>query len=65
MQVQLRTTGTNISSLLDIFSNVGQTLYEDQIHLKKDGRGESLGYRLMAERIAKVLGERWKLKARR
>jgi hypothetical protein len=63
--LDLRRERIPIFSMLDIFAGVEDTLYDDPIHLKFDNRGESLGYQLMAERMAATLAEVWQLRARR
>ncbi len=57
----LRNEAIPIFSLLDIFENVSETIYMDQIHCNKSPSGESLGYKIMAERIAKVIEKTWGL----
>jgi hypothetical protein len=57
----LRTHGTPIFSLLDLFEHNTETLYDDPIHLRRAPDGTSEGYRLMAERMAAVLGRTWHL----
>jgi hypothetical protein len=61
----LRREEIPVFSLLEIFAGIEETLYDDPIHLKRDTRGESLGYRLMAEKIAHTLAEAWKLRSKR
>jgi hypothetical protein len=53
--------GTPVFSLLDVFAQSNQTLYADVIHLRQEPDGTSEGYRLMAERMAAILGETWQL----
>jgi hypothetical protein len=53
--------GTPIFSLLDLFDANTETLYADVIHLRQTADGSSDGYRLMAERMAAVLGRAWHL----
>jgi hypothetical protein len=60
----LRSEKIPVFSLLEIFADVEGTLYDDPIHLKRDTRGESVGYRLMAEKMAYTLAEAWQLRAR-
>jgi hypothetical protein len=57
----LRAEGVRIFSLLSLFRNVPETIYADHIHCERDGRGESRGYRMMAEEVARTLGETWQL----
>jgi hypothetical protein len=61
----LASEGTPIYSLLDLFEHNPHTLYADVIHLRQAPDGESEGYRLMAERMATVLAQTWKLRALR
>ncbi|MCI0547132.1 MAG: hypothetical protein L0027_07585 [Candidatus Rokubacteria bacterium] len=63
--LRLRGEGVQIFSLLSIFRNVTDTIYADHIHCERDARGESRGYRLMAEEVARTLGETWKLAPKR
>jgi hypothetical protein len=63
--LSLRSEGIPIFSLLGIFAGVEGPLYDDPIHLKRDARGESAGYRLMAERIAHALAATWGLPGKR
>jgi hypothetical protein len=63
--LSLRSEGILVFSLLQIFAGVEDTLYDDSIHLKRDARGESVGYRLMAEQIAHTLAKGWSLRAKR
>lgn len=54
-----------IFSLLDVFEGVTDTIYEDQFHFHRDPvTGESLGYRLVAKRIASILSAHWGLVGR-
>jgi hypothetical protein len=63
--LDLRGENIPVFSLLDIFAGVEGTLYDDPIHLKRDNRGESPGYRLMAEKMAHTLVEAWQFRTRR
>jgi hypothetical protein len=60
----LRRSGVKIYSLLDLFAGDRRTLYEDSIHLKREAGGDSPGYRVMAARMAELLGEAWGLEKR-
>jgi hypothetical protein len=63
--LELGAEGVSIFSLLSIFRDMPDTIYVDHIHCEQNPRGESRGYRLMAEEVARVLGETWALKPRR
>jgi hypothetical protein len=63
--LSLRGEGIPVFSLLEVFAGIEETLYSDSIHLMRDARGESPGYRLMAEKIAHTLAKAWKLQGRR
>jgi hypothetical protein len=54
-----------IFSLLDVFADVETSLYDDSIHLRRNERGESMGYRLMATAIARRLADVWHLRSKR
>ena len=60
----LNARGVTVYSLLDIYKDEKDTLYEDHIHLRRESSGESRGYRLMAEAMAEKMGEvmSWKRK---
>lgn len=59
---RLAKEGIATFSLADVFENVQQEIYADDIHCKFDHvTGDSLGYRLMAERIAQMLASEWRL----
>jgi hypothetical protein len=53
--------GTPVFSLLDVFAQNDQTLYADVVHLRQEPDGTSEGYRLIAERMAAILGQTWQL----
>src|SRR5262249_7585529 len=61
----LAARGTPVFSLLDLFDRTTQTLYADVIHLRIAADGTSEGYRLMAERMAQILGRTWRLQPNR
>jgi hypothetical protein len=63
--LSLRGEGIRVFSLLQTFAGVEETLYDDPVHLKRDARGESVGYRLMAGEIARTLAEAWNLRSKR
>lgn len=50
-----------IYSLLDIYKDVGKTIYADSVHCVGGARNESRGYKIMAERIASILEKEWGL----
>ena len=61
----LNDEGIPVVSLLDIFADHEGPLYQDPIHLISDSQtGESVGYRIMAERIADHLEALWRLERR-
>lgn len=57
----LRERGMAIYDLGDIFADQKGTVYADHIHYYRDAKGESLGNRLMAARMAAQLAETWGL----
>ena len=61
----LRAERVPIFSLLDVFADVETALYDDSIHLKRNERGESMGYQLMATAIARRLADVWHLRSKR
>jgi len=63
--MQLQSDGTPIFSLLDVFNERHDTLYADKVHVHQDEDGTSEGYRLIAERIARQLGETWQLERKK
>jgi lysophospholipase L1-like esterase len=56
--MSLRNENMPIFSLLDIFANDKETIYRDHIHLNDEG------YRIMADVMAKDIGEVWGLKTK-
>jgi len=60
----LRSGGVPIYSLLDMFQDSQETLYGDEIHMIQGTDGESVGYRMMAEQMVRVLAQSWHLKRR-
>jgi hypothetical protein len=59
----LREEGVPIHELLHVFSETSEAIYADQIHCIRYGdRDESMGYRLMSEKIASILETEWGLK---
>lgn len=60
--LKLNDQGIPVFSLLDLFKDRAVTIYADHAHFRREPTGESLGYRLMAERIAKILERTWDLK---
>jgi hypothetical protein len=61
----LRRGGVKIFSLRDVFSSQAQPLYADSIHVKREAGGDSLGYKMIAARMAELLGEAWGLTRRK
>lgn len=62
--LELNAEGLKVYSLLDIFKGVEEPLYADPIHLRRDGSGDSRGYRLMAEAVSVRLAEAWGLQSK-
>lgn len=60
----LRARGLAVHDLGDMLQNEAGTIYEDHIHFAFTPEFDSKGYRLMAARMADVLGETWQLKAK-
>ena len=58
----LRERGLPVFNLADVFADQKGTIYADDIHVVRDDvRNESLGNRLLAARMAGLLGETWGL----
>jgi hypothetical protein len=57
-----RGQGMAVFDLGDLFADVKETIYADGIHLKRDPDSDSLGYRLMAKRVAADVAHAWGLK---
>jgi hypothetical protein len=67
MTAQLATLGrigVPVVPLLDVFAGRTETIYADHAHFVRDARGDGLGYRLLAERMAGELGQAWGLAPR-
>ncbi len=61
----LRERGLPVFNLADVFADQKGTIYADDIHVVRDDvRNESLGNRLLAARMAGLLGETWGLQKR-
>jgi hypothetical protein len=60
----LKERGLAIYDLGDMLKDEPSTIYADHIHFVRASDGESLGYRLMATRIAQLLADAWGLKAK-
>jgi hypothetical protein len=61
--LSLRSEGIPVVSLLNVFADVKETVYVDPIHCLEDGvTGESLGYQIMASRMADELATEWGLR---
>ena len=48
-----------VFDLGDLFVDVKETVYADGSHLQRSPFGESLGYRLMAKRVAANIASAW------
>ncbi len=59
-----REHGLQVFDLGDLFVDVKETVYADGFHLARSPYGESLGYRLMARRVAADVAAAWGLKRR-
>jgi hypothetical protein len=57
-----RDRGLAVFDLGDLFVDVKETVYADGSHLQRSPFGESLGYRLMAKRVAADIASAWGLK---
>ena len=58
----LAKNGFPIKSLTQVFENVRETIYADEIHPSYSPFDESLGYKLIARSMAQSLGEMWNLR---
>ena len=56
-----RDLGMAVFDLGDLFVDVKETVYADGSHLQRSPFGESLGYRLMAKRVAANIASAWGL----
>lgn len=54
----IETDGTGVFSLARIYENVEEPIYTDAIHQEVEG----IGYQIMAEEIATIIGTHWQLK---
>jgi hypothetical protein len=57
-----RDMGLAVFDLGDLFVDVRETVYADGSHLLRSPFGESLGYRLMARRVAADVAATWGLR---
>jgi hypothetical protein len=57
-----RELGLAVFDLGDLFVDVKETVYADGFHLQRSPFGESLGYRLMAKRVAADVASAWGLR---
>jgi hypothetical protein len=57
-----RRLGMAVFDLGDLLVDVKETIYADSVHFYRARDGESLGYRLMARRVAADLATAWGLK---
>src|SRR6185295_11471546 len=63
--LRVRRIGIPVVSLTDLFASCPETVYSDWSHLaREDVTGESLGYRMMATRMATELATAWGLRRR-
>ncbi|HTR86568.1 MAG TPA: hypothetical protein VMI56_18945 [Reyranella sp.] len=62
--MKLRDKGLAMYDLGDVFKDVPEQIYADDIHCFRDDKGESKGYRIMATRVAADLAQAWELKAK-
>jgi hypothetical protein len=58
----LNESGIAVRDLLDVFAGEPGTIYADWIHAVQEAGGESRGYRLMADRMARDMAEGWGLR---
>lgn len=63
--LELAKSGFPVESLVSVFKDVDETVYNDEIHCGYDKDLDSLGYRIMAKSMASSLGHFWKLKAKK
>ncbi len=61
----MRSKGFPTVSLTDVFTGIAETIYGDHIHCRYGSDGDSPGYRIMSERIARELSRFWGLKRRK
>ena len=59
-----RSRGLAVYDLGDLLAGVKERVYADDAHFLLDEDSDSLGYRLMAKRVAANLAEAWKLERR-
>jgi hypothetical protein len=60
----LNKQGIPVLDLLDLFADQPGTIYVDDIHFARGPQGESLGYTLLAQRMAREMAKRWDLKVK-
>ncbi len=60
--VKLNGDGIPVRSLLDVFESQKGTIYEDWIHAYRTPAGDSPGYRVMAEAMAREMAKGWGFK---
>ncbi len=58
---QQRSLGLPVFDLGDLFADVRETIYADDVHFIRAEDGESLGYTIMAKRVASDLAKAWNL----
>jgi hypothetical protein len=61
---ELNKEGMPVVDLLDIFADQPGTIYVDDIHFDRGPKGESLGYTLVAQRMAREMAKRWGLRVK-
>ena len=59
-----RRAGAPSFLLVDVFKDVKETVYADEVHCRFDAQGESRGFELISDRIGELLGTAWRLKPR-
>ena len=63
--LQLAGDGVPVFSLLDLFEHTTDSVYADVIHLRQGPDGASVGYQMIAERMAAILARTWHLQSKR
>ncbi len=59
---ELSREGIASYSLVQVFSGVDETIYGDEIHCAFDNKGDSRGYEIIADAMAKQLAKTWNLR---
>jgi hypothetical protein len=60
----LSSQGSQVFSLLDVYKDVREPIYADHIHAIRESGNRSLGYKIMAQRIAETLARAWHLRTK-